>query len=158
MCPSQLSSQWGVELSIMLPVPSSCFLILHQRKGDEEFPDCVLRDQTLVAKRLMESQGLKEWPDWVTDQGNWVCEWEKEKMKWEMKQNNLHLHHYGKITIIITPFLPCYCMQTSVYLAVWHNFTDHCSTPELARGIEIQSTTQNHSHQLRQMPVNETLY
>lgn len=31
-----------------------------EKKGDEEFPDCVLRDQALVAKRLMESQGLKE--------------------------------------------------------------------------------------------------
>lgn len=45
----------------MLPVPGFCFLIWHQKKGDEEFPDCVLRDQALVAKRLMESQGLKEW-------------------------------------------------------------------------------------------------
>lgn len=33
------------------------------KKRDEEFPDCFLRDQSLVAKRLMESLGLKEWQE-----------------------------------------------------------------------------------------------
>lgn len=34
-----------------------------EKKGDEELPDYILRDQAPVAKRLMESQGLKEWKE-----------------------------------------------------------------------------------------------
>lgn len=47
-------------------VSGSCFLILHEGKGDEEFLECFLIDQALVAKTLMESQGLKEWQEGVT--------------------------------------------------------------------------------------------
>lgn len=35
-------------------------LILNQKVRDEEFPDCILRDQALVAKTLMESEQQKE--------------------------------------------------------------------------------------------------
>lgn len=41
-------------------VSGSYFPILHKGKGDEEFPECFLKDQTPVAKTLMESPGLKE--------------------------------------------------------------------------------------------------
>lgn len=36
-------------------------LILNQEVRNEEFPDCILRDQALVAKTLMESKQQKEW-------------------------------------------------------------------------------------------------
>lgn len=80
--------QQGVELGIMLPGPGSCFLILHQKKGDEEFPDWILRDQTLVAKRLMEKEP-KEWQEWVTDKGKVSAhEWGEVEIKGE---NNAQL-------------------------------------------------------------------
>lgn len=54
---------------------------ISENQGDEELPDSILRDQSLVAKRLMESQGLEEWQEWVTDQRNCVLERETEHSK-----------------------------------------------------------------------------
>lgn len=83
----------GGEWSIMLSVPGSCFLILHCRKGEEEFPDCVLRDQAPVAKRLMESPGPKEWQEWVTD-------WGKQSVsvteRVEIKRDYKTIHHHDE--------------------------------------------------------------
>lgn len=64
-------------------VASLWFLFSNFTWGYEGFLDCILRDQALVAKRLMESQGLKEWQEWVIDQGKCVVKESKnERRKW----------------------------------------------------------------------------
>lgn len=113
-----LPSQEGVEWGIMLPFTSSCFLILHQRKGDEEFPDSVRRDQALVAKRLMENQGLKEWQEWVTDPGKLSVCLSKRKRKWKAKWSmstslwkNNKQNHNSYFFIIFMPTSVCICVH-----------------------------------------------
>lgn len=69
------SQEWTEAQRRHTLVPAFSFLILHQKVRDEEFPDCILRDQALVAKTLMESKQQKEWQVWVTDwpvvEGEW---------------------------------------------------------------------------------------